>query len=110
MQPIKATVLATTNHTSTSTLRQQTVASHNTPQTDFTMAALRCTLTLLLVTIIVAAILLHSSEAAYRKPPFNGSIFGKRNALDYDNAKAMGAVCEVAVEACQGWFPQNDSK
>lgn len=30
--------------------------------------------------------------------------------LDYDNAKAMGAVCEVAVEACQGWFPQNDSK
>lgn len=45
------------------------------------MAALRCTITLLLVTIIVAAILLRSSEAAYRKPPFNGSIFGKRNAL-----------------------------
>ncbi|XP_017837343.2 neuropeptide SIFamide, partial [Drosophila busckii] len=78
---------------------------------DCKMALLRCTtLTLLLVTIIVAAILLRSSEAAYRKPPFNGSIFGKRNAQDYDNAKAMNAVCEVAMEACQGWFPQNDSK
>jgi len=43
--------------------------------------ALRFTLTLLLVTILVAAILLGSSEAAYRKPPFNGSIFGKRNSL-----------------------------
>ncbi|XP_034478440.1 neuropeptide SIFamide [Drosophila innubila] len=74
------------------------------------MTALRCTLTFLLITIIVATILLHSSDAAYRKPPFNGSIFGKRNALDYDNAKAMNAACEVAVEACQSWFPQNDSK
>jgi len=43
--------------------------------------ALRFTLTLLLVTILVSAILLGSSEAAYRKPPFNGSIFGKRNSL-----------------------------
>ncbi|EDV57030.1 neuropeptide SIFamide [Drosophila erecta] len=71
--------------------------------------ALRFALTLLLVTILVTAILLGSSEAAYRKPPFNGSIFGKRNSLDYDSAK-MSAVCEVAMEACPMWFPQNDSK
>ncbi|EDW85214.1 uncharacterized protein Dwil_GK18403 [Drosophila willistoni] len=75
--------------------------------------ALRCTLAAILMTILLMTfLLLHSSEAAYRKPqpPFNGSIFGKRNALDYDNAKSMSAVCEVAMEACQSWFPQNDSK
>lgn len=86
--------------------------------------------------------MLNSSEAAYRKPPFNGSIFGKRNSvgkyllwfwnqlsnyqiinsqifklvffltsrLEYDNAKAVTAMCEIAMEACQSWFPQPESK
>lgn len=31
----------------------------------------------LLLTVFLS-VLLSSSEAAYRKPPFNGSIFGKR--------------------------------
>ncbi|XP_017769590.1 PREDICTED: neuropeptide SIFamide [Nicrophorus vespilloides] len=45
-------------------------------------------------------------EATYRKPPFNGSIFGKRGNIEYDSAgKALSAMCEIASEACQAWFP-----
>ncbi|CAD7078060.1 unnamed protein product [Hermetia illucens] len=48
------------------------------------------------------------SQATYRKPPFNGSIFGKRNSVDYDpNGKAISAMCEIALEACQSWLPQD---
>ncbi|XP_067004761.2 neuropeptide SIFamide [Anabrus simplex] len=51
------------------------------------------------------------SCATYRKPPFNGSIFGKRgNAVEYDNAgKALSAMCEIASEACSAWFPQPEN-
>ncbi|KAK4884776.1 hypothetical protein RN001_001047 [Aquatica leii] len=49
-------------------------------------------------------------DAAYRKPPFNGSIFGKRGvAAEYDNAnKALSALCEIAFDACQPWYPSQE--
>ncbi|XP_013114449.1 neuropeptide SIFamide [Stomoxys calcitrans] len=74
------------------------------------MFAIRFSFALLIIAFIVAVVLLQSSEAAYRKPPFNGSIFGKRNSIEYDNAKAVTAMCEIAMEACQSWFPQPESK
>ncbi|XP_050530421.1 SIFamide-related peptide [Daktulosphaira vitifoliae] len=60
-----------------------------------------------------------SSINAYRKPPFNGSIFGKRtmttagnyNNLDYENpSKSFYAMCEIASDACQAWFPSVEKK
>ncbi|XP_059614325.1 neuropeptide SIFamide [Phlebotomus argentipes] len=63
----------------------------------------------LLVIICVFCIAMHSAEGTYRKPPFNGSIFGKRNSIgDYDSGgKALSAMCEIALEACGAWFPQD---
>lgn len=79
--------------------------------------------------LICVFIVTNAVEAAYRKPPFNGSIFGKRSGnglgkltlpnfnkqfynclliIDYDNnGKAIPALCEIALEACQSWFPQD---
>ncbi|XP_055921245.1 neuropeptide SIFamide [Eupeodes corollae] len=71
------------------------------------MAAIKV-ISFFLVAFLVAAILVESTEAAYRKPPFNGSIFGKRNSVEYDNGKALTAMCEIALEACQTWFPQEN--
>ncbi|XP_028157549.1 neuropeptide SIFamide-like [Ostrinia nubilalis] len=49
--------------------------------------------------------LIHSTEANYRKPPFNGSIFGKRGTVEYDSTgKALSALCEIASETCQAWY------
>ncbi|KAJ3649200.1 hypothetical protein Zmor_020955 [Zophobas morio] len=63
-----------------------------------------CTLALILASWLVP------SEATYRKPPFNGSIFGKRGATsEYDSTgKALSAMCEIASEACQAWFPAQE--
>ncbi|RZC40201.1 hypothetical protein BDFB_008940 [Asbolus verrucosus] len=67
-----------------------------------------------LLTICVVAMIFSSwlvvAEATYRKPPFNGSIFGKRGATnEYDSAsKALSAMCEIASEACQTWFPSQE--
>lgn len=32
------------------------------------------------------------------------------SSTEYDNAKAVTAMCEIAMEACQSWFPQPESK
>ncbi|XP_050315714.1 neuropeptide SIFamide [Anthonomus grandis grandis] len=57
-------------------------------------------------------LVLTPAEATYRKPPFNGSIFGKRAglaAVEYDTAgKTLSAMCEIASEACQSWFPSQE--
>lgn len=45
------------------------------------MFALRFTVCIIVIAFIMAVVMLNSSEAAYRKPPFNGSIFGKRNSV-----------------------------
>ncbi|KAJ9580942.1 hypothetical protein L9F63_023889, partial [Diploptera punctata] len=62
----------------------------------------------LLLTVLLLAEL---TTATYRKPPFNGSIFGKRgNVVEYENTgKALSALCEIASEACSAWFPSSDN-
>ncbi|XP_050718719.1 FMRFamide-related neuropeptides-like [Eriocheir sinensis] len=64
------------------------------------------------VVVVVLALLSSPVSAGYRKPPFNGSIFGKRAGADpvYEPAKALTAVCQVAMEACGGWFPGTEKK
>ncbi|XP_055607707.1 SIFamide-related peptide [Uranotaenia lowii] len=59
--------------------------------------------------LVIVLVFSQSTEAGYRKPPFNGSIFGKRNgnSIEYEgNAKVLSAMCEIAAEACQTWFAQ----
>ncbi|GLH00865.1 hypothetical protein R5R35_007282 [Gryllus longicercus] len=84
-------------------------------------ALLRAAAVLCVALLLVAASA--PSASSYRKPPFNGSIFGKRapaaaaapapaaSAQDYEAAaagKALSALCEVAAEACSAWFPQQN--
>lgn len=106
------------------------------------MVVSRSTFTVVILVICVLLAISNVAEAAYRKPPFNGSIFGKRSGnsigsdsfvfkyfqidhlwdvnvlinfsshlpvfLDYDSSgKTLSAMCEIAVEACQTWFPQD---
>ncbi|XP_028147513.1 SIFamide-related peptide [Diabrotica virgifera virgifera] len=69
------------------------------------------TLTLFCVVIFLVFGVMSSTDAAYRRPPFNGSIFGKRTAgsNDFENAgKALSAMCEIASEACSSWFPTQE--
>ncbi|KAF5274122.1 hypothetical protein FQR65_LT04520 [Abscondita terminalis] len=62
------------------------------------------------VIAILVVTFVSMTEATYRKPPFNGSIFGKRGVTsEYDNAnKALSALCEIAFDACQPWFPSQE--
>ncbi|CAK1593436.1 unnamed protein product [Parnassius mnemosyne] len=61
--------------------------------------------------IIVIICLITPNEANYRKPPFNGSIFGKRGNIEYDTTgKAMSALCEIASDTCQAWFQALENK
>ncbi|XP_056636465.1 SIFamide-related peptide [Diorhabda carinulata] len=72
---------------------------------------LQRTLAIFFVVAIVMFGVISSSDAAYRRPPFNGSIFGKRTTgnNDFENAgKALSAMCEIASEACASWFPTQD--
>ncbi|CAG9813396.1 unnamed protein product [Phaedon cochleariae] len=68
-------------------------------------------LAFLCLAFIVFSVVISTSDAAYRRPPFNGSIFGKRTGTtaEFDNAgKALTAMCEIASEACQTWFPAQE--
>ncbi|CAH0765104.1 unnamed protein product [Bemisia tabaci] len=61
--------------------------------------------------VLVLLFLMHISLTTARKPPLNGSIFGKRvSTIEYDVGKTLSAVCEVAVEACSSWFPEEENK
>ncbi|XP_075218077.1 neuropeptide SIFamide [Lycorma delicatula] len=64
----------------------------------------------IVICFLVLALLV-LTEATYRKPPFNGSIFGKRgNVAEYESAsKALSSMCEIASEACAAWFPVPDN-
>nr|QPO25075.1 SIFamide [Callinectes arcuatus] len=66
------------------------------------------------VVVVVLALLSSPVSAGYRKPPFNGSIFGKRSGADavYEPGKsqALASVCQVALEACTLWFPGAEKK
>ncbi|ERL92324.1 FMRFamide-related neuropeptides [Dendroctonus ponderosae] len=76
--------------------------------------ALKVFYTKLAIVLIASTILLMMSpaNATFRKPPFNGSIFGKRSGsinTEYDPAgKALSAMCEIASEACSSWFPSQE--
>ncbi|OXU20876.1 hypothetical protein TSAR_008104 [Trichomalopsis sarcophagae] len=65
-----------------------------------------------LVLMVVLAVAILNVDAAYRKPPFNGSIFGKRanSVSDYDYAsRAMDAICEIAKTNCNAYYGPQDS-
>ncbi|XP_054280271.1 SIFamide-related peptide [Macrosteles quadrilineatus] len=69
-----------------------------------------------LVFVMVALLVLALAEATYRKPPFNGSIFGKRAnqaVSEFEEAagarKALSSLCEVVAESCSAWFPNSES-
>uniref|UniRef100_A0A336MLL6 CSON003391 protein n=1 Tax=Culicoides sonorensis TaxID=179676 RepID=A0A336MLL6_CULSO len=61
---------------------------------------------IVVLALFVVLATLDAAEAGYRKPPFNGSIFGKRgNSVEYEaGAQKLQAMCEIASEACQQWF------
>ncbi|XP_053987629.1 SIFamide-related peptide [Hylaeus anthracinus] len=65
------------------------------------------------VVAIVAAlfVLAIAVDAAYKKPPFNGSIFGKRSntVTDYDiSSRAMSSICETVTETCNAWLSRQE--
>ncbi|XP_071450556.1 FMRFamide-related neuropeptides-like [Hetaerina americana] len=67
------------------------------------------------VLVALALLSVSVSASSYRKPPFNGSIFGKRagvaSAETESRVMALSALCEVALEACSSWMPTaQDSK
>ncbi|XP_045508195.1 neuropeptide IMFamide isoform X1 [Colias croceus] len=74
------------------------------------MAASTVQCTVLLV-ILALLCLIEMSEANYKNAPMNGIMFGKRGPSDYENrGKAFTALCEIATEACQTWFPSPENK
>ncbi|XP_011693476.1 PREDICTED: FMRFamide-related neuropeptides [Wasmannia auropunctata] len=68
-------------------------------------------LILALAGIMVAFVI--STNAAYKpiKPPFNGSIFGKRSNTVTDEVanRALSAICEAASETCSAWLSHQES-
>ncbi|XP_045457750.1 neuropeptide IMFamide-like [Melitaea cinxia] len=68
-------------------------------------------LTSVLALVAVLFCLINFSEANYKNAPMNGIMFGKRVPSDYDSrGKAFTALCEIAIEACQTWFPLQENK
>ncbi|XP_069678822.1 neuropeptide SIFamide-like [Periplaneta americana] len=70
-----------------------------------------CTVLSLVALLLLAVLVACNPGPPFRRLPFNGSMYGKRtgNALpmDYDsNSKALSSLCEMAVEVCPTWFPQ----
>ncbi|KAK0163059.1 hypothetical protein PV327_006770 [Microctonus hyperodae] len=66
---------------------------------------------ILAVGIVVLVVTL-CVEGAYKKPPFNGSIFGKRSSTvsDYEViGRALNSMCEAASETCNAWLMHQDS-
>ncbi|NP_001124358.1 SIFamide precursor [Bombyx mori] len=60
---------------------------------------------------LVIILTLATIEATYRKPPFNGSIFGKRNNVENDSSgRAIAALCEITTETCQAWYQALESQ
>ncbi|XP_014245894.1 SIFamide-related peptide [Cimex lectularius] len=62
--------------------------------------------------LVISFLVFDVATASYKKPPFNGSIFGKRTGppTDYETAgKALSTMCEIASEACAAWFPVQEN-
>ncbi|KAL0809791.1 hypothetical protein ABMA28_011287 [Loxostege sticticalis] len=69
----------------------------------------------LTIAVVCALMILFSlvqlGEANYKNAPMNGIMFGKRGPSDYDSrGKTFTALCEIATEACQAWFPSQENK
>ncbi|CAH2264214.1 jg22472 [Pararge aegeria aegeria] len=61
--------------------------------------------------VAVLLCLLGNTEANYKNAPMNGIMFGKRGPTEYDSrGKTFTALCEIATEACQTWFPSQENK
>ncbi|XP_028157558.1 neuropeptide IMFamide-like [Ostrinia furnacalis] len=61
--------------------------------------------------LMVLFSLVQLGEANYKNAPMNGIMFGKRGPSDYDSrGKTFTALCEIATEACQAWFPSQENK
>nr|CAH7734695.1 unnamed protein product [Callosobruchus chinensis] len=59
--------------------------------------------------LAIFSVLVSASGAAYRKPPFMGPFLEKELTVQIDGtSKALSAMCEIASEACQTWFPVQD--
>ncbi|XP_076377141.1 neuropeptide SIFamide [Megalopta genalis] len=72
------------------------------------MVSSRIVLSIVAIFLVLAI----SVDAAYRKPPFNGSIFGKRsNAIvDYEfTNRAISSICESVVDTCNAWVSRQDT-
>ncbi|XP_074112648.1 neuropeptide SIFamide [Cotesia typhae] len=69
-------------------------------------------LRVIIILAVIALIATVTVEGAYKKPPFNGSIFGKRSnsAADYEAlSRTLGTMCEIASETCNAWLMPQDS-
>ncbi|XP_076230550.1 neuropeptide SIFamide [Nomia melanderi] len=67
---------------------------------------------IVLAIVAVVFVLAITVDAAYRKPPFNGSIFGKRSSTitDYEiTSRAMSSICESVAETCNAWVSRQDT-
>ncbi|XP_072937507.1 neuropeptide SIFamide-like [Epargyreus clarus] len=70
---------------------------------------MRAAIVLFCVLIVILSV--QQSEATYKKPMFNGSIFGKRTSIEYDSTnKALSALCEITTETCQAWYQTLEKK
>nr|WGD18917.1 IMF amide [Helicoverpa armigera] len=73
-------------------------------------AMLRFTIGFVCVVVVLLS-LAGVSEANYKNAPMNGIMFGKRGPTEYDQrGKTFTALCEIATEACQAWFPSQENK
>ncbi|KAF0766518.1 FMRFamide-related neuropeptide [Aphis craccivora] len=71
----------------------------------------KCTVAVFLLMVVL--MFATDSTNGFRKPPFNGSIFGKRTISypEYENpGKTIYTMCEIASDACQNWFPATVEK
>jgi len=93
-----------------SSLRHSDSNQFNPKMTKFGFVALA--LVFLLVLVLIPDKSTVDATNNYRKPPFNGSIFGKRNSGGggsegngkITGSNAMGALCEIAMETCSSLY------
>lgn len=63
----------------------------------------RSTFTVVILTICVLLVISNVAEAAYRKPPFNGSIFGKRSGNSIGSEHTLLSILDKNF-VCESWI------
>ncbi|KAL7648197.1 UNVERIFIED_CONTAM: hypothetical protein RMT77_000100 [Armadillidium vulgare] len=75
---------------------------------------MRCLFLLILKASLLLVFLFMNSpvDAGYRKPPFNGSIFGKRSDTPSyaDQEETFETMCRLVLNVCTNWFPEREKK